>query len=155
MKKKWELFFGAVFLSIFSFTFSGCESMDTFACPYIISNPRVELGECEKNHKFAGMHFSFFNESKKDIENFTLCFMLYDSDGNNPFIGSNCIVSRCDWKVRSGAVVDFIIDLDSYLTVVPTEPYQLDYIFVCEINYSDKSCWKDPYGMYCVREACE
>ena len=153
MKRK--VLFAALLLPFFAVMFSGCETMYAFTCPYIISNPRVELGEYEDKHKFAGMHFTFFNESKKDVENFTLSFTLYDSDGNNPFIGSNCIVSKCNWKVKSGATVDFVIDLDPYISLEPSQPYLLDYIYVREIVYSDKSSWKDPYGMYCVREVYE
>jgi hypothetical protein len=115
----------------------------------------VELGQFEDKHNFAGMHFSLFNESGKNIESFTLSFMLYDSEGNNPFIGSNCIVSKCSWPVKSRENIEFVINLDPYISIVPEEPYRLDYIYVREITYEDGSCWKDPYGMYCTREEVE
>lgn len=143
-----------VLFSLFG-VFTSCETTDALSCPYLISNPRVELGEKDGSHKFAGMYFSLFNDSDKTIDNFTLSFMLYDSDGNNPFLGSNCIVSKCDWNMTAGSIVDFIINLDSYIAVVPDEPYIVDYLYVREINYVDGSKWKDPYGMYCVKEAYE
>ena len=132
-----------------------CTSMESLTCPYLIENPRVELGESEGSYKYAGMRFSLFNESEKTIENFTMSFMLYDSDGNSPFLGSNCIVSKCKWRIQPGAENDFVISLDPYISVLPDEPYQIDYIYLREICYSDGSSWKDPFGMYCMREAYE
>ena len=140
---------------VFSFAFFSCETTDSFSCPYLISNSHVELGEKEGAHNFAGMYFSLYNESEKTIDNFTMSFMLYDSDGNNPFVGSNCIVSKCAWCIAGGAVTDFVINLDPHLSVVPDEPYIVDYIYLREIQYTDGSSWKDPYGMYCVQEAYE
>lgn len=135
--------------------FSSCETTDALTCPYIISNPHVEIGSLEEKYTFAGMHFSLFNESEKTISAFTLSFLLYDSDGNNPFIGSNCIVSRCDWKIPADTNTEFIINLDSYISSVPSDPYIVDYIYIREILYTDGSSWKDPFGMYCIREANE
>ena len=142
-------------LLVLAFGFTSCETMDSLSCPYVISNPHVELGENDENHHFAGMYFSLFNDSAKTIEQFTLSYMIYDADGNNPFIGSNCFVAKCDWNVRGGAIVDFIIDLDPFISVVPEEPYKVDFMYIREISYEDGSSWKDPYGMYCVREAYE
>ena len=145
-----SLLFLVSVLSLFS-----CGTFDCLSCPYVLDNPHVELGQVEDKYNFAGMHFSLYNESGKTIDNFTMSFMLYDSDGNNPFIGSNCVVSRCKWPVQPGSVCDFVISLDQYLSSVPDEPYTLDYIYLREIHYSDGSSWKDPFGMYCVREAIE
>ena len=91
-------------------------------------------------------------DSGKDIESFSISFMIYDSDGNNPFISSNCIVSKCEWKVGAGEIIDFVVDLDHYISVVPAEPYKVDYLYVREIRYADGSSWKDPFGMFCTKE---
>lgn len=137
------------------FSFSSCETTDSFTCPYLISNPHIELGKVEEKYNFAGLHFGLFNDSSKTVERFTVSFMLYDADGNNPFVGSNCIVSKCNWKVQPGACTDFVLGLDQYISCVPDEPYIIDYMYLREITYTDGSTWKDPYGMYCVREAYE
>ena len=136
-------------------SFMSCETTDCFSCPYLISNPHVELGEFEDKHKFAGMHFGLFNDSSKSIDSFTLSFMLYDSDGENPFNCSNCIVSKCQLFMAAGSNIDFVINLDHYISVLPDEPYLVDFIYVREIHYSDGSVWKDPYGMFCVTEEHE
>ncbi len=154
--KKFSLSFKIFLLFIASFFyFTACETTDNFSCPYVISSPRVESGEFEDKHKFAGLHFGLYNDSEKEIESFVLSCMIYDSEGKNPFACSNCIVSRCDWKIKGGALVDFVIDLDHYVSVIPCEAYQVDYIYLREIRYADGSSWKDPYGMFCIREEHE
>ncbi len=154
MKEMRRICFFSV-MALFVAALLSCGTVDSLSCPYVISNPHVELGELEDSYNFAGMHFSLFNESEKTIEDFTMSFMLYDSDGNNPFIGSNCIVSKCTWKMNPGAVTDFVINLDPYISSVPEEAYLIDYIYLREISYTDGTSWKDPFGMYCVREAYE
>ena len=164
---KAKLILGGILTAIFLVFFSCCTT-DALSCPYLISNPRVVLGEKNENvesddtdeqtvenYKFVGMHFSVFNDTKKIVKNFTVSFMLYDSDGNNPFIGSNCIVSKCEQEIPSEEVSDFVINLDSYISEVPNEPYVADFIYLREIKYDDGSVWRDPYGMYCVRESQE
>ena len=155
MKNNKSKIAGSLFLLFVSLISFSCCTTEALSSPYLISNPHIELGEYENAHNFAGMYFSFYNGSDKKIENFTLSFLLYDSDGNNPFVGSNCIVSKCEWPIQSGSSIDFIINLDPYISVVPSEEYQIDYLYVRQITYEDGSVWRDPYGMYCVREAVE
>lgn len=135
--------------------FVSCETTESLSCPYVLANPEVKLGESDDSQRFAGMSFSVFNDSEKVIERFTVSFMLYDSEGKNPFVGSNCIVSRCDCHILPGAVEKFTVSLDSFISVVPEEPYLVDFLYLREIRYSDGSSWSDPYGMYCVREIQE
>ena len=151
--KKNFCFFAGIFVLIFMLI--DCKTNIGLSCPYEISNPHVEIGDCKEKHKFAGMYFSLFNESNKTIDTFTISFMLYDSDGNNPFVGSNCIVSKIVCEISPNGFCDFVIDLDSYISIVPTEPYLVDYIYIREIKYTDGTKLKDPYGMYCIRENYE
>ncbi len=131
---------------------TACGSTGLFKCPYEISEACVKLGEFENEHALAGMHFSFLNDFGKDIESFTVSFMIYDSEGKNPFACSNCIVARCERFVQSGEEIDVVIDLDSYVSGVAEESYIVDFVFVREICYSDGSRWRDPYGMFGASE---
>jgi hypothetical protein len=81
--------------------------------------------------------------------------MLYDSEGNNPFVGSNNVVERVDGNVPSGASTAVLIPMDDYLTIVPDEPYKIDFMYVRKIEYADGSEWTDPFGMYSAREVFE
>ncbi|MBQ4379332.1 MAG: hypothetical protein II821_09075 [Treponema sp.] len=155
MKKKSSKLFLAGILMTVSVVFLSCCTTDILSAPYVISNPHVETGSIDEKYNYAGMHFSLFNDSEKTIRSFTISFMLYDSEGNNPFIGSNCIVSKCEEMIEAGAAGDFVISLDQYISVVPDEAYLTDFVYIREICYTDLSVWKDPYGMYCVREAYE
>lgn len=155
MKKKLLCIGYFISVILISTGFAACETTDNFSCPYIISNPHVEMGEFEDKHKFAGLHFALFNDSEKEIDSFVISFMIYDSAENNPFVCSNCIVSKCEWNMKPGALIDFVINLDHYISVVPDEPYIVDGLFLREIRYSDGTVWKDPYGMFCVKEEHE
>ena len=151
MKNKSSFFLiSAIFLC-----FVSCTTTESLSCPYLLAHPQVKLGAEDEIQHFAGMNFSLFNDSEKIIERFTVSFMLYDSEGKNPFVGSNCIVSRCDCHILPGAVENFTISLDSFISVVPEEPYLVDFLYIREIRYSDGSSWSDPYGMYCVKESHE
>ena len=141
-----------LFSSILLVCFSSCSTLDSVTCPYLISEPKVEIAEKDDFFKYAGVIFSLYNKSDKDIESFTVSFMIYDSDGNNPLIGSNCIVAKCNWNLRASFSSEFIISLDDYISKVPEEPFKVDFIYIREIKYSDGSSWKDPYGMFCMQE---
>jgi len=136
-------------------SFASCVSADNFSCPYQISNPRVEIGHFEESHEYAGLHFTIFNDSTKDIDSFLLTFTVYDSDEKNPFNCSNCIVSKCEVFLASKSSIDSVVSLDKYISEIPDEPYIVDFLYVSEIRYSDGSVWKDPYGMFCTMEEYE
>lgn len=149
-----KLFFSVVFAFLI-FEITGCTTTGSFSCPYIISNPHVELGEKDNVCEFAGAYFSVFNDSDKTIRDYTVSFLLYDDEGNNPFIGSNCVVEKITLEEKPYESRDVVISLDSYLSVVPDEPYKIDFMYLREIHYSDGSFWSDPFGMYAVKEVYE
>lgn len=144
-----------VIICVFCEIFSGCGTTDLFSCPYVIANPRVELGKLDGTHEFAGAYFTLFNDSEKTISKYTLSFLLYDEEGNNPFIGSNCVVEKISAEELPHESKDFVVSLDSYLSTVPDAPYEIDFIYLREILYADGSVWSDPFGMYAVKEVYE
>lgn len=147
--------FVALISVLFAAGFSGCATVDAFSCPYVIDNPRVVLGENDDIHKFAGAYFSVYNDSDKNISEYTVSFLLYDEEGNNPFIGSNCVVEKIAAEESPHDSREAVISLDSYLSVVPDEPYKIDFMYLREIKYSDGTTWSDPFGMYAVKEVYE
>ncbi len=133
----------------------GCSTLENLDCPYLIDNPHVEIGQKYTYHKYAGAYLTVYNDSKKTIEKYTVSFMLYDSDGSVPFLGTNCVVARCDTPIPPQQEETFIVNLDSFISSVPDEPYLMDYLYLREIIYTDGSSWKDPFGMYALREEIE
>ena len=149
MKK--TAFLLAVALSLFSII--SCQTTGNPDVPYIVLEPNVELGDDGVSYSFAGTRFTLYNDSKKDISSFSVSFMLYDSEGNNPFIGSNCITEDFYEVIPAESRGEFVVSLDSYLTQIPNEPYKLDFFYVKRISYADGSSWSDPFGLYAVSEA--
>jgi len=150
MKRK--LIFGVVALFVIT-AFSSCAALFEDDCPYLIGNPHVELGCNDGVHNYAGAYFSFYNGSSKTVDEFTVSFLLFDGEGNSPFIGSNQVTATIRAELSGGEADDYIVNLDSYLNVIPSEPYEMDYVYVKSIRYSDGTVWKDSFGMHAVREA--
>ena len=132
-----------------------CSTLENLDCPYLIDNPHVEIGRKYTYHKYAGAYLTVYNDSKKTIKKYTVSFMLYDSDGNIPFTGTNCLVASCETPIPPQEEETFIVNLDSFISSVPDEPYLMDFLYLREIIYTDGSSWKDPFGMYAVREVME
>ncbi|MBR4463996.1 MAG: hypothetical protein IKS40_05240 [Treponema sp.] len=152
---KFFLYLFIPFFILILTSFQSCSTLESLGCPYLIDNPHVEIGQKYTYHKYAGAYLTVFNDSKKTIKKYTVSFMLYDSDGNIPFMGTNCVVANCESPIPPYEEETFIVNLDSFIPSVPDEPYLMDYLYLREIIYTDGSSWKDPFGMYAVREAIE
>jgi len=153
MNKKY--IFLSFFISFLLMIYSSCSSLLNENAPYLIANQKVELGKVENQYDFAGTSFTLYNSSEKDISSFTVSFLLYTSDGNNPFIGSNNIIATINDDIPAGSSKDVILSLDKYISIVPEEPFQIDFMYIRKLSYSDGSSWKDPFGMYSSREIVE
>lgn len=152
-KKKFNekiVFLGlAVFsLALFATALTGCETLSGDNCPYIIDKARIELGEKEEVCKYMGAYFDFFNGSEKTVTDFSVSFLVFDEDGKSPFLGSNKIVADFEAQIPSKESAEISLALDDYLTIVPETPYEIDYLYVQKIKYSDGSSWEDCFGMY-------
>lgn len=147
--------FTLLFLVISLFVATSCSSMEMIDCPYVVADSRIELGALEDSYEFAGVHFSLYNDSLKDISSFTVSFLVYDNDGQNPFIGSNCIVKSFNAPVAAHTKSDFSVSLDSNLVRVPKEKYILDFFYIKKISYADGSVWTDPFGMHSTSEVSQ
>lgn len=134
---------------------SSCATLDALSCPYIIANPHVEIGEKADSHTYVGAYMGIYNDSEKTISTYTVSFMLYEQDGTIPFVGTNCVVANCVREILPKTEDECIINLDSFISVVPDEPYKIDFLYLREITYTDGSSWSDPFGMYALQEAEE
>ena len=129
--------------------FSGCATFD-WTCPYIVSDIHVESGEKEGFHHYAGAYFELYNDSAKEMTGCTLSFLLYDEEGNVPFIGTNTVVADLDMSLPPASSVSCVVNLDPFLAAVSDDGYQVDYFYLRKISYRDGSVWTDPLGMYAV-----
>ena len=131
---------------IVAFVLSGC--MNIPQIPYVITMPQCHVGSLDENYKISGIHFTMYNNSSKQIKNFSCKCMIFDTEGNNPFIGSNCIISKFDEVISSNNERQVIINLDPYLNYVPDAPFVVDNFYISKIVYSDGSVWKDTFGTF-------
>ena len=128
--------------------FTGCASLGSFGCPYLIADAHVEVGSRDGTHDLAGAYVAVRNETEKTMCAFTVSFQLYDADGNNPFGGSNGVVAAQEAEIPPNTETVCVISLDSFLADLPDEPYMIDFLYLREIRYTDGSRWSDPFGMY-------
>lgn len=139
-------------LFCFSYVFFSCTTLTDYEKPYIVGNVTSLCGDGDASdgYLFAGVSFTFYNSSSKVISDFSVSFRLYDSEGENPFIGSNCVSSTNKEIIGPNSTSEVVVSLDDFITVMPEEPYQIDYFYVTRIHYSDGSSWKDEYGIYAL-----
>ncbi len=132
---------------IFVVSLAGCMHMD--AVPYAITEPECKIGKVENAHDFVGIHFTFFNNTEKKVNNFKFSFIVFDSSGEySPLPGNNVISARYMQVIDSNAANDIIFSLDSYVHQIPTEPFIVDFFYISKIEYDDGSVWTDPYGAW-------
>ena len=128
---------------------SACHLFHTQQIPFIVSKPACEIGGNEDYYAIAGIIFTFYNTSAKDIESIEVSCMVFDSEyKNNPFIGSNLIKAAFHEHIKSGDHKELIIPLDRYLYHAPDKPYLIDHFFVRKLIFNDGSIWEDKTGVY-------
>lgn len=124
--------------------FSGCQLSAKENSPYIISGEMVT--EDSSDYEIAGLDFYLYNKMEKNITSFTVVFFLFDSDGNAPEGSKNIVVLTVTTEIDAKSSLRACINLDKYMTEIPDEPYQIDYIYLSKIVYEDGSEWNDPFG---------
>ncbi len=136
-----------LFFSLIVTSITSC--MHTDAVPYAFTEPECKIGRVVNIHEFAGIHFTFYNNSDKSIQNFKFTCLLFDSTGEqSPLVGSNIISARYLETIAPNSVKDIVFSLDPYITQIPTDPYIIDFFYVTKIEYNDGSVWEDPYGSF-------
>ena len=128
--------------------------LNSFLCFFVVTNllnakaPYSIVGEMEINQKTeeAFLEYTFCNESKKIVKDFTIVFYVFDSDGDVPLKNKNNIVVRIQMEVGAKEELSDKIKLNEYLSYIPEEPFFVDYLYVSSINYIEGTLWNDPFG---------
>ena len=131
---------------ILALVLSGC--MNNQVLPYVVTEPTCRVGKLENNYDFAGIHFTLYNNTDKQIKNFSCTCTIFDSDGDNPFIGNNCIIAKSNNPINSADNSEVIIKLDPYMNWIPEKPFIIENFYVTKIEYSDGTVWKDSIGAF-------
>ena len=128
--------------------------LNSFLCFFVVTNllnakaPYSIVGEMEINHKTEEvfLEYTFCNDSKKVVKDFTIVFYVFDSDGDVPLKNKNNIVVRIQTEVGVKEELSDKIKLNEYLSYIPEEPFFVDYLYVSSINYIEGTLWNDPFG---------
>lgn len=128
--------------------------LNSFLCFFVVTNllnakaPYSIVGEMEINHKTeeAFLEYTFCNDSKKVVKDFTIVFYVFDSDGDVPLKNKNNIVVRIQMEVGAKEELSDKIKLNEYLSYIPEELFFVDYLYVSSINYIEGTLWNDPFG---------
>lgn len=128
--------------------------LNSFLCFFVVTNllnakaPYSIVGEMEINQKTeeAFLEYTFCNDSKKVVKDFTIVFYVFDSDGYVPLKNKNNIVVRIQTEVGAKEELSDKIKLNEYLSYIPEEPFFVDYLYVSSINYIEGTLWNDPFG---------
>ena len=128
--------------------------LNSFLCFFVVTNllnakaPYSIVGEMEINQKTeeAFLEYTFCNDSKKVVKDFTIVFYVFDSDGDVPLKNKNNIVVRILTEVGAKEELSDKIKLNEYLSYIPEEPFFVDYLYVSSINYIEGTLWNDPFG---------
>ena len=128
--------------------------LNSFLCFFVVTNllnakaPYSIVGEMELNQKTeeAFLEYTFCNDSKKVVKDFTIVFYVFDSDGDVPLKNKNNIVVRIQTEVGAKEELSDKIKLNEYLSYIPEEPFFVDYLYVSSINYIEGTLWNDPFG---------
>ena len=128
--------------------------LNSFLCFFVVTNllnakaPYSIVGEMEINQKTeeAFLEYTFCNDSKKVVKDFTIVFYVFDSDGDVPLKNKNNIVVRIQTEVGAKEELSDKIKLNEYLSYIPEEPFFVDYLCVSSINYIEGTLWNDPFG---------
>lgn len=148
MKLKNKVFPVLCFLLIAA-VFVSCSQEDA-GPPYVITQSSVTVGAGSSMYRFAGAHFTVANAGNKTIHSLTVCFLLFDADGDICLPLGNMIESTCLKKIKPFQSQEIVVNLDSVLGSQIRAPYQLGNMFVKQIVFSDGTVWTDPLGLYAV-----
>jgi len=126
--------------------FQGCSFTPSNNVPYMVSGDFV-MEEASEDYSVCGIDLTIFNQSEKNISNFSIVFFLFDKDGEPARECSNRIAFDIQKIISSGESFNKCISLDKYMITFPEEELFVDYLYVSQIVYEDGSTWEDPYGL--------
>lgn len=134
--------------AIMFLSLSSC-MQSVYKAPYVLNGPESLVGNIERFFNYAGVFAQLHNISEKDIASLELSFDVFDRNiKENPFTGSNHIISSYNENIFSGETAELCISLDSYIHAVPEDPYIISNFCINTITYTDGSSWTDYLCIY-------
>lgn len=135
-----------VFFTIFILT--SCNTIQLNNCPYLITEQYVSFDEENDSYNYVGAYFSILNNSNKTIRNLTICFSLFDAEGNLLSLGNGQFKTKFEGEIPAGKKQEIVISLDNALGNTADSEFRIDFVYVSSITYEDESIWQDYIGLY-------
>lgn len=129
-------------VSLLTFALVSC-AYEEFNSPYVLTKLSCTAGKREEYYAFSGINFTLFNATRHDIKKIDVSCLAYDSEGKNPFVGSNTILASCEGVLSSQDFKEYVISLDEKLSYVPEIPFMIDFFCVRRIVFANGEVWED------------
>lgn len=144
VKKMDNLFCVSLFVLFFLIYFSGCKSNEKQGLPYMIDG-KIDMKN--ENSTVCNVELNFYNKSEKIVNEFTVVFYIFDSEGELISSNKNNIVFSIKKNISSNESYECLVNVDDYFSSNQDDEYFLDYLYVSQIKYSDGSEWQDSFGL--------
>ena len=144
VKKIDNLFCVSLFVLFFLIYFSGCKCNEMHGLPYMIDG---KLDMKNENSTVCNVELNFYNKSEKIVNEFTVVFYIFDSEGELISSNKNNIVLSIKQNISSNESYECLVNVDDYFSSNQDDEYFLDYLYVSQIKYSDGSEWQDSFGL--------
>ena len=93
------------------------------------------------------LELSFYNLSNKEVSDFTAVMFVFDQEGNSVLKNKNSLVLKFEESVLPGENLTVLVPMDSYVYDAEEEYFEIEYLYVSIIEYSDGTFWYDPFGL--------
>ena len=134
---------------IFAVLFFGLLSFGAVSeSPYVFNEYKVYTGRLENFCKDAAVLLKLENTSQKVITSFDLYICVCDENGENPFEGSDTLVSELTARIEPGQNYNMAVSLDSFLKDGIEESLHVKKVYLRLVRFEDGSVWKDAHGIY-------
>lgn len=100
-----------------------------------------------ENSTVCNVELNFYNKSEKIVNEFTVVFYIFDSEGELISSNKNNIVFSIKQNISSNESYECLVNVDDYFSSNQDDEYFLDYLYVSQIKYSDGSEWQDSFGL--------
>lgn len=128
----------------------GCENPCENILPYYITDKYISVGQEKDLFEFAGAYIEIFNNTDLEVEQVTVNFMLYDENGKSAGIYGNQVSSSVDCGIIPHKRKTVVVSLDNLLGPNLEKSYQLDFVYISRIVYTDGTVWQNPLGLFAV-----
>ena len=120
--------------------------------PFVITKPSFEINSRPLHFNYSGVVFNFVNTGTDIIEAITVSFRIFDQrTQSSPLIGTNKFEITKLELIHPDENKEIIISMDRFVYIAPTEPYLIDFFYICRIHYVGGKIWEDKYGKYRIR----